>query len=178
MESRKPITSNDKVERLHKMQFAIRNAVVVLCVAVGCTATLFAQSTAKPLGPEQRRVVASVETMFRAAARNDPKMFDSVTTAGFYLFDAGSRFNGNSILAVIQRLKASGKRFEWNVMEADVHIDGNSAWIAYVDRGSMIQATGITKMEWLESAFLSKQAGQWKLAFMQSTPVASAGPRK
>jgi hypothetical protein len=26
-------------------------------------------------------------------------------------------------------------------------------------------------MKWLESAFLTNEAGQWKLMFMQSTPV-------
>jgi hypothetical protein len=59
-----------------------------------------------------------------------------------------------------------------------VHIEGATGWIAYVDNGSMIEASGSTAMEWLESAFLINRAGQWKLVFMQSTPVAHAARAK
>jgi hypothetical protein len=160
------------------MRIALRIVVIVISKVAICAAALFAQTTPQVLAPEQKRVVSSVETMFRAAASNDPRLFDSVTTPGFYLFDAGTRFDGNSILTVLQQLKVSGKRFEWKVTEPDVHIEGNTAWIAYVDEGSMIEAAGTTKMEWLESAFLVSQAGEWKLMFMQSTPVTRASSSK
>jgi hypothetical protein len=127
----------------------------------------------KRLTLEQQSVVASVEIMFKSIGADDVKCFKSVTTSGFYLFDAGSRFDGTSILGMVQQLKAAGTTFDWNVTEPDVHIDGNSAWIAYVDRGSMIEPSCSRSMEWLESVFLIKDASTWKLAFMQSTPVAS-----
>jgi hypothetical protein len=41
---------------------------------------------------------------------------------------------------------AAGKRYEWNVTEPDVHISGNTAWIAYVNKGSVSDASG-TKPE-------------------------------
>jgi hypothetical protein len=125
---------------------------------------------------EQGKVVATIEAMFRALVANDKKSFDSLTKPGFYLFDAGSKFDGASILTLVGQLKAAGKTFSWNVTEPDVHIDGNSAWIAYVDRGSMIEASGTTDMVWLESVFLERDASTWKLVFMQSTPVASVPP--
>ena len=153
------------------MRLALRIAVIIVSKTAICAAALFAQAMPKVLAPAQKLVVSSVETMFRAAASNDPRLFDSVTTPGFYIFDAGTRFDGKSILTVLQQLKASGKRFEWNVTEPDVHIEGNTAWIAYVDDGSMIEPAGTTRMKWLESAFLTNEAGQWKLMFMQSTPV-------
>jgi ketosteroid isomerase-like protein len=67
----------------------------------------------------------------------------------------------------------AGKRFEWNVTEPDVHISGNTAWIAYVNQGSITDASGTLGQKWLESAFLQKQAGIWKIAFMHSTRVAA-----
>jgi hypothetical protein len=120
---------------------------------------------------ERRRVIASVETMFRAAAADDHKMFDEVVERDFYLFDAGSRFDGDSILKVLEQMKASGKTVEWSITQPDVHVQGTTAWITYVNCGSEIESGHITKMQWLESAVLTEDAGEWKLVFMHSTPL-------
>jgi len=77
-------------------------------------------------------------------------------------------------MAVIKAQHAAGKRFEWNVTEPDVHIIGNTAWIAYVNQGSITDASGILSQKWLESAFLQKQAGTWKIVFMHSTRIPMA----
>jgi hypothetical protein len=45
-------------------------------------------------------------------------------------------------MAVIKALHAAGKRYEWNVTEPDVHISRDTAWIAYVNEGSI--TTGVT----------------------------------
>ena len=58
----------------------------------------------------------------------------------------------------IKAQHAAGKRYEWNVTEPDVHVSGDTAWIAYVNKGSITDASGTTKQNWLESAFLEKQA--------------------
>ena len=55
--------------------------------------------------------------------------------------------------------------------EPDIHITGNTAWISYVNKGSITDAYGTVKQNWLESAFLEKQAGTWKILFMHSTRV-------
>ena len=77
-------------------------------------------------------------------------------------------------MAVIKAQHAAGKHYEWNVTEPDVHISGNTAWIAYVNKGSITDPSGITNEKWLESAFLEKQAGNWKIIFMHSARVAMA----
>jgi hypothetical protein len=48
---------------------------------------------------------------------------------------------------LIKALHAEGKRFEWNVTEREVHISGNMAWIAYVNKGS-IMANDINALSW------------------------------
>ena len=72
-------------------------------------------------------------------------------------------------MAFIKAQHAAGKRYEWNVTEPNVHISGNTAWIAYVNKGSITDASGTVNQNWLESAFLEKQAGIWKIVFMHST---------
>jgi hypothetical protein len=58
-----------------------------------------------------------------------------------------------------------------NLTEPDVHISGNTAWIAYLNKGSITDACGTTNQKWLESGFLQKRACIWKIVFMRSTRV-------
>lgn len=123
-------------------------------------------------GPQEQEVINTVSTIFAAALTDDTAKFDSVVAPDFYIFDGGVRFNGDTVMAFIKALHAAGKRYEWNVTEPDVHINGDTAWIAYINNGSITDASGTTKQNWLESAFLEKQAGNWKVVFMHSTRVA------
>jgi hypothetical protein len=127
---------------------------------------------------EQDKIVATVGTIFTAALTDDFAKFDSVVAPGFYMYDGGARFNGDSILNLIKAQHAAGKRYEWNVTEPDVHIDGNTAWIAYVNKGKITDASGTVDQMWLESTVLQKQKGEWKIVFMHSTrvPAAAAQP--
>ena len=149
-----------------------------LTIALAVTSALFfspnvftARAQQKPLTSDQRQVVDTVSTIFTAARADDVAKFDSVIASDFYIFDGGARFNGDSIMALIKAQHAAGKRYEWNVTEPDVHISGNTAWIAYVNKGSITDASGTVNQNWLESAFLEKQAGTWKIVFMHSTRV-------
>jgi hypothetical protein len=144
-------------------------------MALAATAFALAFSSAraqqKPVTADQTQIIDAVKTIFTAALIDDVAKFDSVVAPGFYIFDGGARFNGDAIMALIKAQHAAGKRFEWNVTEPDVRISGNTAWIAYVNKGSITDASGTLKQNWLESAFLQKQAGIWKIVFMHSTRV-------
>ena len=120
---------------------------------------------------EEQQIVDTVSTIFTAARSDDVAKFDSVISSDFYIFDGGARFNGDSVMAFIKAQHAAGKRHEWNVTEPDVHISGDTAWIAYVNKGSISDASSTAKQNWLESAFLEKRAGTWKIVFMHSTRV-------
>jgi ketosteroid isomerase-like protein len=121
------------------------------------------------LSADQQQIVQTVSTIFDAARTDDVAKFDSVIASDFYIFDGGTRFNGDSAMNLIKAQHAAGKRFEWNVTEPDIHISGTTAWIAYVNQGSITDASGTKDQKWLESAFLQKQAGIWKIVFMHST---------
>jgi hypothetical protein len=123
------------------------------------------------LTPEQTQIVNTVSRVFTAARKDDVAKFESVIAPDFYIFDAGARFDGDAIMALIKAQHAAGKRHEWNVTEPDVHISGNTAWIAYVNKGSISDASGTINQKWLESAFLEKRKGVWKIVFMHSTRI-------
>jgi len=151
-----------------------------LCIALATVALLFstnartARVQQKPLPAEQRQIADTVSTVFAAARTDDVAKFDSVIASDFYIFDGGARFNGDAIMTVIKAQHAAGKRYEWNVTEPDVHISGDTAWIAYVNKGSISDGSGTVNQNWLESAFLEKQAGTRKIVFMHSTCIPMA----
>ena len=120
---------------------------------------------------DQRKVVDAVSTMFAAARTEDVAKFDSAIAPDFYMFDGGSRFTGEALMELLKKQHAAGKRYEWNVTEPDVHISGDTAWIAYVNKGSITDGSGTINQQWLESAFLQKQGAIWKIVFMHSTRV-------
>jgi ketosteroid isomerase-like protein len=130
-----------------------------------------ARAQEKVLTNEQSQIVDTVNTIFTAIQTDDAAKLNSVITPDFYIFDGGKRFNAEEIMAIFKAQHLAGKRYEWNVTEPDIHISGNTAWIAYVNDGSISDASGSGKQQWLESGFLEKQAGTWKVLFMQSTRV-------
>ena len=149
-----------------------RIALAIVVFAVVCTVSVsIAEAQQKPLTADQRQIIDTVSTIFAAARKDDVAKFDSVIASDFYIFDGGARFNGDTVMAFIKAQHAAGKRYEWNVTEPEVHIHGNTAWIAYVNKGSISDASGTVNQNWLESAFLEKRAGIWKIVFMHSTRV-------
>jgi hypothetical protein len=153
-----------------------RIALVTIAFAVFSANISTAEAQQKLLTADQTQIVNTVSTIFTAARTDDVARFDSVIASDFYIYDGGVRFNGDAVMAVIKALHAAGKRYEWNVTEPDVHIIGNTAWIAYVNQGSITDASGTLSQKWLESAFLQKQAGTWKIVFMHSTRVPAVPP--
>jgi hypothetical protein len=154
-----------------RLHIALATTALALMFSVN---PVTATAQQKLVTAEQAEIVDTVSTIFTAARTDDVAKFDSVIASDFYIYDVGSRFNGDSVMNIIKALHAAGKRLEWNVTEPDVHITGNTAWIAYVNKGSISDASGTVNQNWLESAFLQKQAGIWKIVFMHSTRVPMA----
>jgi ketosteroid isomerase-like protein len=125
----------------------------------------------KATPPEETQIVETVNTLFAALREENVAKFDSVVSPDFYSFEGGARFNGQAMMALIKTLHGSGKSYEWNVTEPDVHISGDTAWIAYINKGSITDSSGTKSQQWLESAFLQKQGGTWTIVFVHSTRV-------
>ena len=120
---------------------------------------------------EEQQIVAAVSGIFAALSTEDSAKLDSLTSQDFYVFDGGTRFTRDAMMGMIKAQHAAGKRYEWNVTDADVHVDGNIGWIAYVNKGTITDSSGTAKQNWLESAVLEKREGSWKLVFAHSTRV-------
>ena len=120
---------------------------------------------------DEQKILEVVNTYYDALRADDFTKFDSVIPSGFYAFDVGKRFNGRSLVETIKSLHEAAKRFEWNVTEPDVHLAGNSAWATWLNKGSVTDASGSRKQDWLESTYLEKQGDNWKMVSFHSTRV-------
>jgi ketosteroid isomerase-like protein len=122
-----------------------------------------------PSAPDQVQVVEAVRSFFAAATADDLDKLHAVTAPDFYAFDAGGRFTRDALLDLIKGAHAAGKVYLWTVNEPEVHISGDIAWITYVNRGSVKDASGTKDVTWLESAVLQKEKGIWRIHFFHST---------
>lgn len=120
---------------------------------------------------DKSQITEAVRTMFAAAAAEDLVKLREVIAPEFYAFDAGGRFTGDALMDLIKAAHAAGKVYVWTVNDPEVHIHGDVAWITYVNRGSVKDASGTKDLSWLESAFLRKEKGSWRIQFFHSTRV-------
>lgn len=156
-------------------QLVRRAPLLLLC----CTLLLVPTAGALPADQhpcsaspaDQGQVIDAIRTMYAAATADDLDRFHTVASPQFYAFDGGKRYDGDALMAMVKELHASGKVFVWTVTEPEVHITCDSGWISYVNRGSMKDDAGEHPLTWLESAFLQKESGTWRIRFFHSTRV-------
>jgi ketosteroid isomerase-like protein len=120
---------------------------------------------------DQTQVAEAMRTMYAAATNDDLDKFHTVAAPDFYAFDGGKRYDGDALMKMVRSFHDSGKVFVWTVTDPHVEATCDLAWITYINRGSMRDATGTLPLAWLESAVLEKQAGTWRIRFFHSTRV-------
>jgi hypothetical protein len=120
---------------------------------------------------DREQIVDAMRTMYVAATNDDLALFRTVAAPGFYAYDVGKRFTGDELMAMIKGRHEAGVVYVWRVTEPAVRIEGNLAWITYVNRGSIKDASGARDVTWLESAVLQKEQDRWRIQFLHSTRV-------
>jgi ketosteroid isomerase-like protein len=120
---------------------------------------------------DEDQVVEALRTLYVAATNDDLALFHTVAAPDFYAFDVGKRFEGDALMELIKDLHAAGSVYVWQVTEPEVRVHADTALITYVNRGSVPDASGRKDMAWLESAFLRKDEGRWRIHFLHSTRV-------
>ena len=114
-------------------------------------------------------VADTMREMYRALADGDAARLSTILADDFDCFDVGRRFDGPGFAKLIADAQKAGKRFVWTVQDETVHIEGDFAWIKYINRGSVGDATGVTPVTWLESAILRRHADCWQITFFHSS---------
>jgi ketosteroid isomerase-like protein len=147
------------------MRIAPALLLTLTMIAAGLPISSFASESASG----NAQVVETMRAFYVAVTNDDLAGFRKVVSPDFYVFDIGNRFSADELMAFIKKLHDSGKVFVWQVTEPEVHIDANTAWVTYTNRGSMQDASGKKDLSWLESAVLRKHDGVWRIQFLHAT---------
>ena len=139
----------------------------LLTFAIGATAA----DQSGPSAADQAQVTETIRSFFAAATAHDLDKLHAVITPDFYAFEAGGRITGDALIDLIKKAHAVGKTYIWTVTEPEVHIDGIMAWVTYINRGSIKDASETKEVSWLESAVLRKEKDNWRIQFFHSTRV-------
>lgn len=154
--------------------FSSRCLILVFCMvsmtaSVRATAQQSRRCTASDA--DKPTIVAAVQNLFAAAEKDDVAAFDALLAPGYYMYDGGKRFDGDAILTkLLMEKQKQGYKWVWSVQDPQIEVDCNTAWIAYVNRGSLTAPDGTKQdLTWLESGVLDKRNGHWMLRFFHST---------
>jgi hypothetical protein len=148
-----------------------RAAAIFTAILVFAAVALAADASGCPAAApnDEAQVVQALQTMYVAATSDDLAVFHSVAAPDFYAYDGGKRFEGDTIMTMVKNLHAAGNVYVWKVTDPEVHITCGVAWVTYVNRGSLQNASGKTELTWLESAIVQEEKGQWRIRFLHST---------
>jgi hypothetical protein len=144
----------------------------VLSLGTWCSQASAAGAKCAPVQTAPMQVADTMSQLLSSMRTEDLDGFEAVTTADFYAYDGGQRFTGRALFELIKQGHAAGKKWQWSVTEPSVHVSCNLAWISYVNRGSVEDASGRQTLAWLESAVLEFDSGQWRIHFVHSTRAA------
>ena len=129
--------------------------------------------------PDPAAVVKTMTDMFAALTVDDGAKLAAIFTPDAVEFDGGKRFTGSALWDLIKTLHAEGIRLVWTVQNTDVHFACDTAWIDYINRGSVFDSKTTTPVTWLESAvpYAGKKAAGGS-GFLHSTQVPAPQPTK
>ena len=110
--------------------------------------------------------------MYAALMVDDEARLQSILMPDFYSYDGGKAFDGPGLGNLVKDAHKAGKTFVWTVAEPKVQLHCDWAWIAYVNRGSIADASAPKPVTWLETAVLRYDAGRWRIALFHSSRAA------
>lgn len=145
--------------------------VLILATMMACPAAMARQTRpCTASDADKPAIAAAVRNLFAAAEKDDVAAFDALLAPGYFMYDGGRRFDGDAILTkLLMEKQKQGYTWVWSVQDPQIEVDCTTAWIAYVNEGSLTAPDGKKQdLTWLESAFLEKRNGHWLLRFAQS----------
>jgi hypothetical protein len=123
---------------------------------------------------EEQQIIDTVAVLLAAAKANDYATFDACASPGFFVHENGERLDAKGVFHLIVNAQRDGAVFEWNICDPIVHVNGNLASIAYLNRGSVTRNGEREPVTWLETATLTRTHGAWRVEFMSSMRALNA----
>ena len=145
-----------------------KSLIVLLLLTFGCAP--------KPEPITDSEVIQTIEGFFEAldVENTDPDLLDAYLTPDFIIYEAGQKMDKEEFKAFAQ--SSTTLESDWELSDFRVSTDEHSAHTSLFNRGTfVVQADSVRmriQVEWLESAFLVRQADSLKIRFYFSDRVA------
>ena len=152
----------------------MRYVTISICLALALPAVATAAPCSKP---DPAAVVKTMTDMYAAGTVDDGARLAAIFTPDAVEFDGGERFTGSALWDLIKMLHGKGMRFVWTVQDTDVHFACDTAWIDYINRGSVFDGKVTMPVTWLESAVLLHGKTGWRIRFFHSTQAPAPKPK-
>ena len=141
-------------------------------VMLGCTVSSINNSQMA-----EQKVIQTMEHFFEVldVDNYERKLLEEVVTKDFKIFEAGEVMDIEQFHAFVTHVDpnvAPLSETSWTLSEFDISLDNNSAHVSYINRGIFKHGDEMTaKLHWMESAYLIKQADNYKIRFLNSNVV-------
>ena len=156
--------------RITRRAAALPLGLVFAAIGVDCGAAT-SNNTCMESATNSDGAVAAAGELFAALRTDDLDRFRKIVSPDFYAFDAGRRFDGSELALFVKEAHGKGMRFNWSITEPLVHMSCGTAWVTYVNKGSVGTAAGEQSVTWLESMVLQYRDSHWRISFLHSSRV-------
>jgi hypothetical protein len=146
--------------------------LLVFCLGIFLCGHAQAASQCAPTTNAQQAVVHTIQQLMDALRTQNEADYRKILVPDFSAYDGGKQVETKSFWDLVTQAQASGIKFEWSVTEPHVQVDCNTAWIRYINQGSVEDASGKKSVTWLESGVLQYRQGQWAIVFLHSSRAA------
>ena len=139
---------------------------------LGCTV-----SSTKNSEMAEQQIIQTMERFFEVldVDNYEQNLLEEVVTEDFKIFEAGEVMDIERFHAFVTHVDpnvAPLSETSWTLSEFDISLDNDSAHVSYINRGIFKHGDEMTaKLRWMESAYLIKQTGGYKIRFLNSNVV-------
>lgn len=109
--------------------------------------------------------------MLAGISNRNMSMIRQYATPDCLILEDGHLYNLDSIAKHMAHAKRIASSRVNHIYFATTRIDGNSAWLAFTDITDITEHGKTTTENYLESAYLTKVAGRWKVQMIHSTTI-------
>lgn len=152
----------------------LRNLCIAALLITTTQSTPAFAADAQCAPPSPDAVAETMREMYAALMVDDEPRLQGILMPDFYSYDGGKAFDGPGLAGLVKDAHKKGSKFVWTVNEPKIQLHCDWAWIAYVNRGSIADASGTKPVTWLETAVLRYDAGRWRIALFHSSRAAAA----
>mgnify|MGYP001965462107 CR=1 FL=1 len=137
----------------------------------------YSDSATKSGEMAEQQVIQIMERFFEIldVDNYERNLLEEVVTEDFKIFEAGEVMDIERFHAFVTHVDpnvAPLSATSWTLSNFDISLDNDSAHVSYINRGVFKHGDEMTaKLHWMESAYLIKQAGGYKIRFLNSNVV-------